>query len=956
MPTNTNTVTAAVAALVVAASGLYATNRPVTQMVIEVPEVSHEIRTDAAFPAGLSYWIVDPGQDAGQTRGVESPTGHSVLDRLALTPGVESISPIGDGTYSIGVTNPAVLDGVFVIEADVAFGLTDAYDRYLWGHDNTGSNLAAVTGQAQVSDADADITEAAEGADGAGVVIAVIDSGVDFTHPDLSTASWVNSAEDCGNGIDDDANGYVDDCYGWDFVGNDPTQFNNGASDHGTHVAGVIAAARNRTGMTGVAPRAKIMALNVNRGSYISGGNVAAAIRYAVDNGADIINLSLASAPGAAPTSAITSALAHAKANDVLVVTAAGNHGVDLDTTTVYPASQNFDNMIVVGASTPTDTVAGFSNYGASVVDLFAPGETILSTVPGRNWMFYSGTSQAAPMVSATAALVLQRHPSYGAADIKAEILASVDPVPAMAASGSGGRLNAAAGVGEVDPNGSADTFGVTVSGLDDMTRLNATIDITVPDGHFGTDAYSWDATLVAFDGDNAYAVIDHQIKLGASLNSTDAEGRFALAAGGSASVEVRSQLPDGTYALVLEAVPTDDPTVRLGDSQVIAFAVADATTATTPGTAPVATPSGNDVTSDSTATSGSTGSPDATSNDATTPGAAPADATTPTGPAGTDNTAAGADDTASTGETPTAPAGNGSTSDTSTTVDPSNPATPNSDTSPTDAGTATSDDDTTNPGATDGSTSNPSDTTPTGNDATGTDPAPTEVSYIAPTGPATAADGDWAVTSMSAQTAVAGEPTLVIFQGSFPADVYVWFGDHQGNVVTRSANQLSVFTPNTAPAGVVDISIAQQRVGEVLTLPGGFAFQNPGSPLSGDPSTAPSADAGTDTAPVSGNDQSNETGSTGGPSTSTPSSTGTNPGSTATTQAPSTPTTQAPAPQQSTTTQAPAAPRTPRTPRSSVTGAAVDLGNGLTGSPLSSNPAQGVQVCRSARCEPASR
>ena len=183
----------------------------------------------------------------------------------------------------------------------------------------------------------------AQGYTGQGVVVAVVDTGVDLSHPELMSQIWVNPGEIAGNGIDDDGNGYVDDTNGWDFAGGDNNP--DDGNGHGTHVAGTIAAANNGVGATGVAYGTTIMPVAVlgsdGSGSYAS---VAAGIRYAVDEGAHIINLSL----GGSSSSLVFSAIQYALANNVLVVAASGNDGAS---TPGYPArySSSLSNVISVG-------------------------------------------------------------------------------------------------------------------------------------------------------------------------------------------------------------------------------------------------------------------------------------------------------------------------------------------------------------------------------------------------------------------------------------------------------------------------------------------------------------------------------------------------------------------------------------------------------------------------------
>ncbi len=244
-------------------------------------------------------------------------------------------------------------------------------------------------------------------------VLAVIDSGLDFSHPDMAGRLWNNPGESGAgretNGIDDDGNGYVDDWRGWDFVSKD----NQPGDDygHGTHVAGIAnAAANNGIGIAGVAGATwgvQIMALKVLDGSGIGTDSQAAeAIKYAVDNGARVINLSLGDP---LPTPAIERALDYAAEHGVLIVAASGNSGIY---GVYYPA--RYDTALAVGAVTSGNERAYFSSYGPEL-DLMAPGVAIYSTVPGGNYSYRSGTSMAAPHIAAVAAM-LARLPQYATA------------------------------------------------------------------------------------------------------------------------------------------------------------------------------------------------------------------------------------------------------------------------------------------------------------------------------------------------------------------------------------------------------------------------------------------------------------------------------------------------------------------------------------------------------------
>ena len=314
----------------------------------------------------------------------------------------------------------------------------------LWGLNNTGQ-----TGG--LPNADIDAPEAWDISVGsADVIIAVVDTGLDYTHPEMLGNAWVNPREIPGNGVDDDNNGYIDDVRGWDFANNDndPLDDNN----HGTHVSGTIAAAGNNgVGVAGVNWTAQIMPLKFldATGAGSTAGAIAA-INYAVANGARVINASWGGGPFSV---ALFNAISAANNAGVLFVTAAGNAGRDTDLTPSYPGSYNLSNILSVAATDDADLLAGFSNFGATSVDLGAPGVGILSTLAGGGYGSFNGTSMAAPHVSGVAGLLLAVNPNLTVAQLKGAILAGVDPVPALTGRTlSGGRLNAFAALLGVAP------------------------------------------------------------------------------------------------------------------------------------------------------------------------------------------------------------------------------------------------------------------------------------------------------------------------------------------------------------------------------------------------------------------------------------------------------------------------------------------------------------------------
>ncbi|BBD65163.1 peptidase S8/S53 [Nostoc commune NIES-4072] len=254
----------------------------------------------------------------------------------------------------------------------------------------------------------------AHGYTGQGVVVAVVDTGVDYNHEDLKNNIWTNTKEIAGNGIDDDGNGYVDDNYGWNFADkNNNTLDNNG---HGTHVSGTIAGENNNYGVTGIAYNAKIMPVKVldssGSGSYSS---ISKGIRYAVDNGANVINLSLG---GASSNRALESAIDYASSKGVIVVMAAGNNG---DSSPDYPASYASKSGIAVGAVDKNNSLADFSNRSGTneISYVTAPGVKVYSSLPNNQYATYSGTSMAAPHVAGIVALMLSANPNLTDAQVR---------------------------------------------------------------------------------------------------------------------------------------------------------------------------------------------------------------------------------------------------------------------------------------------------------------------------------------------------------------------------------------------------------------------------------------------------------------------------------------------------------------------------------------------------------
>lgn len=368
----------------------------------------------------------------------------------------------------------------------------DPMTNVLYGQNNTGQSGGVV-------DADMDAAEAWDLSTGSlRTVVAVIDTGIDYTHPDLYRNIWINQSEiptvvrssltdvdadglitfadlnsavnigpgkitdlnangyiDGGDllktttvggwadGLDEGSNGYRDDLIGWDFVGNDNDPMDVVAEDggHGTHVAGTIGAmGNNGVGVNGVAWQVELMPV---RFLGLGGGDsvaAAAAIRYSANNGARISNNSWG---GSGYSQTIFDAINYARSRGQVFVTAAGNDSANNDVTGSYPANDALDNIVSVAASDRNDRLASFSNYGRTSVDLAAAGVSIFSTYPGNQYQYLSGTSMATPQVSGAFALLLSREPTLSYSDAIGRVLNNVDPVSALStATVSGGRLN----------------------------------------------------------------------------------------------------------------------------------------------------------------------------------------------------------------------------------------------------------------------------------------------------------------------------------------------------------------------------------------------------------------------------------------------------------------------------------------------------------------------------------
>ena len=366
------------------------------------------------------------------------------------------------------------------VEANTILHITDTTPNdprfsSLYGLKNTGKNGG-------IAGADIHATQAWDVSTGSrDVVIGIIDTGVDYNHPDIKPNLWTNPGESgldaagkdkSSNGIDDDHNGFVDDWHGWNFV-NDT---NNASDDneHGTHVAGTIGANGNDgVGVVGVNWKVSMVPLKFLDAS--GSGSLADATR-AIDYASTLgLTLTSNSWGGGGFSETMKAAIEGNLKNGVLFIAAAGNDGVDNDSSPHYPASYDLDNVISVAATDNRDSLASFSCYGKTTVHLGAPGVNIISSIPGGGYAALSGTSMATPHVSGAAALIKAVFPEATAADIKARLVNSVDAVAALEDKTiSGGRLNIANAISkDTAPPGTVSDLQATPLGMTSV-RLTA--------------------------------------------------------------------------------------------------------------------------------------------------------------------------------------------------------------------------------------------------------------------------------------------------------------------------------------------------------------------------------------------------------------------------------------------------------------------------------------------------
>jgi subtilisin family serine protease len=367
---------------------------------------------------GVRHWKL--GEEADVLDAIESLQSHKYKDEI------EYVEPNG-----YRYTN------------DIATIPSDSYRGELWAMHNIGQTGGA-------ADADIDALESWQVYNDAGtIVVAILDSGIDYNHEDLKDNIWENPGEKGldaqnrdkrTNGVDDDGNGYVDDWRGWDFVNNDNDPMDD--YGHGTHIAGTIGAVGNNgLGVAGVCWKVQLMALKfLNSGGSGTVENQVKAIEYAKWFNVPITSNSYG---GTRKFNTEQNAI---QSFGALFVCAAGNSG---STTKWYPAGYTLNNILSVAATGPSDELASWSNYGSDWVDVGAPGVDILSSVPNNGYEFLNGTSMATPHVTGAAALVLKKNSSFTAVQVKNQIMNTVEAKSSLSGKTvTGGRLNVRAALG----------------------------------------------------------------------------------------------------------------------------------------------------------------------------------------------------------------------------------------------------------------------------------------------------------------------------------------------------------------------------------------------------------------------------------------------------------------------------------------------------------------------------
>ncbi len=368
-----------------------------------------------------------------QSTSVQAQLGVQLVESNELT-GSHLVETAPGQDFNDSLAKELLAQGVVeYIEPNYIYSINDTVPNdpsfsQLWGLHNYGQTGGSL-------DVDIDAPAAWDLSVGStAVVVGVVDTGVNYQHPDLAPNIWVNPGEIPGNGVDDDGNGVIDDIHGFDAISNSGNPIDE--NGHGTHVAGTIAGAGNNgLGVTGVSWNVKILALRFLDGAgFGSTQDAIEAIEYAIRLRQAGVNIRVLSNSwgGGGHSQALEDAVRAANNVGILFVAAAGNSSNDNDFLPNYPSNYEQDNVVAVAAIDHSGNLASFSNYGANTVDVAAPGVDIFSTWLGSGYTTLSGTSMAAPHVSGVAALVASREPGLSVAALRERVIHTIKPLPTL--------------------------------------------------------------------------------------------------------------------------------------------------------------------------------------------------------------------------------------------------------------------------------------------------------------------------------------------------------------------------------------------------------------------------------------------------------------------------------------------------------------------------------------------
>jgi subtilisin family serine protease len=508
-------------------------NHPASEAVPNEIFIQFKPGASAADKADARAWVAGSRKKAlrsrkGGDKEVLTITTRGVEDGIAVLrqhPAVKLAEP--NYIYTVGATanDPRYVDGslygMYSDDTPVVYGPPGTTNQFgshaeeAWGLGHTGSSS---------------------------IVVGVIDTGIDSSHPDLAANKWVNPFETV-NGVDDDSNGFIDDINGWDFVNNDNNPFDDHL--HGTHVAGTIGAVGNNgIGVAGVNWSVKLMALKFLNSS--GSGSLADAVE-AVDYATDIKQrhgISLVATNnswgGGGFSSALRDAIIDGANEEILFIATAGGSNSNNDVNPVYPANYTtlpeagYDAVIAVAAIDSVGKKASFSSYGPTTVDLGASGVGILSTLPGNTYGSLSGTSMATPHVAGAAALLFSTDTSQTANQLRTRILATTTPTPSMAGiTVTGGRLNVGTAITPPGPNLVTRKIVTPAS-----AKAGQTITITTKTKNLGPGSAPPSQTFIYFSNN---ATLDGSDPLVGTRNVP------ALAAGTASKGPMQVTIPPGT-------------------------------------------------------------------------------------------------------------------------------------------------------------------------------------------------------------------------------------------------------------------------------------------------------------------------------------------------------------------------------------------------------------------------